>query len=348
MSYYRCDVKYNMPHHTVEEPVSSEPNNWWRFEAYAIAGKHIAPVPSTSLATYDPWVAYRATEGQRRTVQPPYVPLLELARQLRFKRPFIPDPGCEPLISAFAAQYGLLGILPAVTLAITMPAEVTPSGESGRTKMYVRRYGEWESVKEITSGDLLVRPLPGSAGHGSALVWDWSKNKFVSEPLDRVVLPYFPALAAAGLEAASRIPLPGTPTFWTQYAEPLKHFCRWTVRFREAVEIVSRFYLSIGSQEPADPDPVNEALVFLEGLASCTGTPGRFQPGKRRFERELVSPSLLASYAEMFLRDLERGRAASRCATCERFFVSDEIRAQYCTPRCRNTMQRRRQRQRSS
>jgi hypothetical protein len=96
-----------------------------------------------------------------------------------------------------------------------------------------------------------------------------------------------------------------------------------------------------------DADSVNEALVFLEGLASSIGRPGRFLLAKRRIQRELVSPSLLASFSEMFLRDLEKGRSAFRCAMCDQYFVSDEIRAQYCTPRCRNTMQRRRQRQRS-
>jgi hypothetical protein len=341
--------------HAADELPSRQTTEWCRFDAYSIAGKHIVPAPSAPLRVYDPWLPYWATEAHRRTVHPPYVSLLELARNLRVNRQFISDKDSEPLITTFAAECGLLGILPATVEMITFPAVADDSDDptTWRAKTYVRRLGEWASIDRIITGDLISRGSDAIAGHGTALIWRGREHKYVFEGLERAVLSYFPTVAEAGSAVTNRVPLPGTPSFWSRYAEPLKAFCRWTVRFREAVDLVSRFSNSMGPQDrdtgadSIDADSVNEALVFLEGLASSIGRPGRFLLAKRRIQRELVSPSLLASFSEMFLRDLEKGRSAFRCAMCDQYFVSDEIRAQYCTPRCRNTMQRRRQRQRS-
>jgi hypothetical protein len=61
-------------------------------------------------------------------------------------------------------------------------------------------------------------------------------------------------------------------------------------------------------------------------------------------EQVTISPGLLSSYALMFLLDQVENRRALRCEVCVRYFVSDERRALYCSPRCRHTAQSRRYR----
>jgi hypothetical protein len=323
---------------------------WWKFAQYSIANGCISPVPGSSCTRYDAWEPYWLAVSQRRTVRPPYLSLLELVRHMRFsgvRSPYLPTPESETLILDWVREWGLLGILPAVCESLTLPAPRQADG-SYEYRRFVRRAGVWGQTcgqwaeRGGHTGD---RTPPGALSEPpGAVLWRWEKYDFTFEPLEQSVLDYLPATAYSGVGRNDlSIPRPCSESFWREYAEPICNFTRWAVRFCEAVEIAGNY----GGPDLASKkelSSVNEALYFLEGLSQSIGTSAAFETGTSHLRRSMVSPSLLASFAEMALRDLENDRRARRCATCEAFFVSDDVRAQYCSPRCRNTMQRRRQR----
>jgi hypothetical protein len=53
------------------------------------------------------------------------------------------------------------------------------------------------------------------------------------------------------------------------------------------------------------------------------------------------TPSLLASFAEMFVQDVAFGRPTLRCQCCQLPFVSGAYQARYCSPACRQRQQKR-------
>jgi hypothetical protein len=89
---------------------------------------------------------------------------------------------------------------------------------------------------------------------------------------------------------------------------------------------------------------VQQSYRALSALAQAAVPSFRFNPERNRVDEERVSAGLLASYALMFLWDRVDGRRALRCQNCDSHFISDEPRARYCSPRCRNTAQSRRYR----
>ncbi len=53
------------------------------------------------------------------------------------------------------------------------------------------------------------------------------------------------------------------------------------------------------------------------------------------------TPSLLASFAEMFVQDIAFGQATRLCEWCQLPFVSGAYQARYCSPSCRQRQQKR-------
>jgi hypothetical protein len=86
------------------------------------------------------------------------------------------------------------------------------------------------------------------------------------------------------------------------------------------------------------------AIGILDRWAQACAVSFRVSEATGRSEEVRASAGLLASYALMFLWDHADGRRALRCENCSRYFVSNEVRAEYCSPRCRNTASVRRRR----
>ncbi len=350
----------------------------------------IQPAPDSELRRYDPWEPYRHTQGKRRTVAPPYRAFLELARNLSFvPRPnspsFVPTQESEAAILGWCQEFGLLGILPARADAITLEPtwmlrsefykDPSVPGFCPSYRRWVRRSGIWRSAggavdivdPPLTEDEATAERLwksvptkPRKSGFAAddleflwpkpgAAIWRWENGDWEEQPLLKSVYRYFPAVPFLMSEKWD-YPRPCSEEFWYAYGEPVADFARWTIKFKEAVEIVSQFEPFKGTdQEKRRKHYIrtDRALYFLEGLAEAIGRPRRFEAGTRQLTHDIVAPSLLSAFAEMVLADFEIGRRAAQCGTCSRFFVSDEPRAQYCSVRCRNTMQRRRQRQKS-
>ncbi len=93
---------------------------WWRWSSYTILDGVIVPEEGATLEAYDPWKVYFQNVGRYRTVEQPYVSLLELNR-LR-PPPFRPlvHPSLTPsrLMLNWCSQYGHLGILPTLANSI--------------------------------------------------------------------------------------------------------------------------------------------------------------------------------------------------------------------------------------
>jgi hypothetical protein len=222
---------------------------------------------------------------------------------------------------------------------------------------YVREAGGWERrwhIDENAAAQQLSEDRKGSkqmvppeVSHGwpcqQLEFWSWQDRDWREEPLTKRLATFFPGIQPP-LDAIYPYPLPGSPEFWAIYGEPLETFAFWIARYRESVEVLSQY---VGLENPTEQqqESITVASKFLQFLASGTGM--RLDIGAT-VSRALASPSLLCTFAEMFLRDLSSGRRAHRCQRCGRFYVSNAPRAQYCSARCRNATQRRRQRQRQS
>lgn len=80
-------------------------------------------------------------------------------------------------------------------------------------------------------------------------------------------------------------------------------------------------------------------------LESCTPRIVTTEEGK--LEQRLHSPSLLGMYAAMALTDLtETGRAVRACLECGKLFSAVSYQAAYCSPRCKDTHNKRAHRHR--
>ena|SRR5689334_25169909 len=66
---------------------------------------------------------------------------------------------------------------------------------------------------------------------------------------------------------------------------------------------------------------------------------------KGALEQGWQTPSLLASFAEMFVQDVAFGLATRLCQCCQLPFVSGAYQAKYCSPACRQRQQKRNVRQ---
>jgi hypothetical protein len=137
-------------------------------------------------------------------------------------------------------------------------------------------------------------------------------------------------------------PRPLTPEFWRQYGEPVwefAHYCSGV--FGPAVDIMCGV-----ETDPArsGPDTVQRAFRAISALALAAAPSFSYDESTSAVTEERVSAGLLASYALMFLWDFAAGRRCLRCRTCDRYFVSNDQRARYCSRTCRLTAQSRRYR----
>jgi hypothetical protein len=136
--------------------------------------------------------------------------------------------------------------------------------------------------------------------------------------------------------ATYEYPLPASPNFWREYAEPVDDFLRAAQRLQSAL-------IDHSKDRP-------HGLLTLRRLINPIGID--FEPGKDHGIKTMRwrSPSLLASYAMMILLDFNNERRP-RLHKCERdncgtLFVSSAYQARYCSPSCRFAVLKRGQRKR--
>lgn len=318
--------------------------DWVRWTKYEIFNGAIVPAQGSEIQRYDPWKEFRENAGKYRTVEQPYTSLLELHRNLeeahvRGIKPSCYYPGddrpsppgaiigprteADDLILAWCNQHGLLGLVSVLCNSI----RPVPSGE-GPATIYYREGGIWRQKEP--------EPTPPKAG----FTWLEPGARFYRERPLADIEPFF---RRADKEKPLSPPLPNTVPFFRCYGEPLEEFVHWCWIFGSCVT-----YMSQTVRKADDALADFEAFDMLSGLAESAGPAFLFDKAKKSVSEVRLSAGLFASYALMFLWDQMEGRRALRCENCDSYFISDDRRARYCSPRCRNTVQKRRSRAKST
>ena len=330
---------------------------WWRFDQYEISPKGIImPWKRARLERYDPWTNYHELKGKRDRKEPPYQAFLQLCAALYpqgvWRSPFPVARGREQLVLNWCNQHGLLGILLEYTFLLNLhPAHRPrrrgdePDLELAYVKRGARRFGYGDHLRSLTSKKS-SKPfviLENFADH-SKLVGGFPPFDVVTEPLPKTWHLFFPRVPNVKAENYN-YPFPYTDEFWWQYGEPLEFFVEF-VRF--FYEVAARF--NPKATGGMDFDRETERNVAAHVLSGWTGRVSNcLDYGEDGLLRQYwLASSLLTTYATMLQLDLLKGGRLGFCTRCQNPFLSNAYQAKYCSPTCRNTVQKRRHRARSS
>jgi hypothetical protein len=178
-----------------------------------------------------------------------------------------------------------------------------------------------------------------------AVTWfDWYSHAYEEKSLAHAEPFFSPGIFDSASNQAQnfRLPCPNTPEFFKCYVEPVHEIADWCEKFALSVKFMSEWHEGETSTEKATA--VEQSYQLLSGLAHSTAPSFQFNRERNKVAEARVSAGLLASYALMFLWDRIDDRRVVQCENCSRHFVSDDLRARYCSGRCRNTSQVRRHR----
>jgi hypothetical protein len=241
---------------------------------------------------------------------------------------FTPEPIIGPhndadeLILGWCNNHGLLGLVPVLSNSIRPADGNHHHHRDGGVWSTLITTGTTTHLRGDDSADREAAPpgfTPGVTWLNPAILL------YEEKPLDHIELFF----------RADETPRPNSQQFWGQYGEPIQQFTHWVGIFVSLVDCVS---------QSKDTDAIRRAHSILNALAQSAAPSFRFNAKRNRLDEERVPAGLLASYALMFLWDSMEKRRALRCENCDSYFVSNDPRARYCSPRCRNTAQSRRYR----
>jgi hypothetical protein len=305
--------------------LDSAAGEWWRFDRYEIKDGAIQPAPGAHLEWYDPWLPFRETK-KYKDVPSPYQGLLQLAANLEFTSPGRLSRlahSSEAAVLDWCQKNGPLGILLARWESLTLAPQ--PSGDFDFVSIrYVRAYGQ--QVYTIrSSGDLGIR-------NPSLLLHGLNDLDLVEEPPEKTWRQFFPTVSRARANKYP-YPMPYTEEFCRLYAEPVFDFVQAARLFAGAIKHLAKRSLD-------NPDANEQALETINLLRRpISAIIDRNRKGD--LQQIWVTPSLLASFAEMFAQDIAYGRATRLCQCCQLPFVSSAYQALYCLPKCRQLQQKR-------
>ncbi len=293
--------------------------DWWRFDRYEIKDGVIRPAASARLEWYDPWQLYREVEYQKGAA-PPYEDLLKLAAKLQSTSPGRRHPlteASETAVIEWSERNGPLGILLGRWESLTLATQASESAEMKPTR-YGRGYGQ---------GVFLYGSSWDIEAQGSSVILHALEDlELVQEPLDKTWHGFFPTVSRA--QARNYLyPLPYTDEFCRLYAEPLGDFVK-AVRFLAGA--IRRLTAPDG-----DGRATKDVALETINLLRRSNTPVLEQDGQGKLNQIWETPSLLASFAEMFAQDLTYGRTTRLCEGCQLPFVSSAYQARFCSPKCR-------------
>jgi hypothetical protein len=299
---------------------------WWRFNRYEIKDGVIQPAPDAHLEWYDPWAPFRETK-KYKDVPSPYQGLLQVVAKLDFTSPGrlsrLTDASQRTVLD-WCQRNGLLGVLLARWEALTLAPQ--PSGGFDFVSIrYVRAYGQ--VVEQIRSkGDDVGTWEPNVLLHGLNDV------RLVEESPEKTWRQFFPTVSRARAYAY-QYPSPYTEEFCRLYAEPVFEFVLAAQLFAGAIK-------HLAECNHDNPDANKQALNTINLLRRPISAIVDRKPNGD-LQQIWETPSLLASFAEMFAQDIAYGRATRSCQCCQLPFVSAAYQARYCSPRCRQVQQKR-------
>jgi len=327
---------------------------WWRHDDYVLSNGILTPAPGARWQVYDPWTEHDPARPA------PYLELSNLCRDLplggELAGPL--DRRQVERVLDWCRRFGLPGTLLHRTEAIFLaqrwqPISLFPGAPATPFTIPTQLYYFFDAVRwsanarhslsVLRESDLstpnslvadadcpadgfplvaLMRPVAGGALKAEPLAHSWGSYFPSVRPLDRATFDY---------------PLPMSDAFVALYAEPLDQFIAAGNAFTEALEALTA---------PAGEtrfSPQDGERVFGSLLADVATTVSRAPDGTLR-ERSR-SRSLIGTLAAMAKEDLLRGNVR-RCPRCNQLFRSVSYQGRYCSPRCRNTFQKRVQRAR--
>jgi hypothetical protein len=126
--------------------------------------------------------------------------------------------------------------------------------------------------------------------------------------------------------------------FCRLYGEPLFDFCNAATLLVGAMSHLGFKQPEVKGDQKLAREQANDTINLLRRpVASTTELEedGSLKPHR-------VSPSLIASFADMFVEDLLFGRTIVQCSCCGTLFVSSNYQAHYCSVLCRLREQKRR------
>jgi hypothetical protein len=234
------------------------------------------------------------------------------------------------LITTWCQDHGPLGVL--IVPVGGNYARSMPRASGGLVQ---RRYsrGHGQSVQLIEStGDVGDR-------NASVLVHDLDDWNLKKEVLELTWHRFFPSVNH-GQRDTFQYPVPYSGEFCFLYAERVFDFYK-------AAKFLAGAMAHLSTDPPVVPDPelaweqARQAINLLR--RSVTSVLDFNHDGD--LEACWEAPSLLASFAEMYVQDLLFGRPTRTCSCCGVQFVSSAYQAQYCSLPCRYREQKRRLRQ---
>ncbi|HPO13714.1 MAG TPA: hypothetical protein PLI09_09730 [Candidatus Hydrogenedentes bacterium] len=320
---------------------------WYRFRECVFDDEAAAIRPASGAAPvrYSPWDEYRQWRADGSAAQPPYMPLLELARETEGAlRRMVESDGTVPpsadVINRWCkwfSTYGMLGLLPHGLHQITQEADVAASrrdkaradGESA-VLVHSRFGGDWREMRRTAPRAETGGKGPGGRVRGRHLWIDVHEygaygpgvEHYEGEEATDYLSDYFSLIPATDL-AEPLYPLPLTGRFWACYREPLTEVFRAVLVLYDAVASV------LGGEN------AQGGCAKLNGLLGETSV--RLRPSEDgKFELSYSFPSLLACLACMAALDLEGQRRIFSCPECQKLFTSNAYQSSYCSTRCRN------------
>jgi len=308
---------------------------WWRFDRYQIQGAVIRPVGGSRLSWYDPWSDFQQIRNQTNG-QSAYSELIRLVGALKA------DPGTKRAYPVFSAEsqseivswcerHGLLGVLLSRWESVTLSPQ--PAGRDPRLKIqerYLRSYGVTVGVRQ-SKGDL--------AGVSSVLIRPLHELDLKEEALADTWYRFFPSVPERERETFS-YPVPYSQAFWQLYAEPVTEFWRAARLFAGIVEHLGLAAISGARASEGSEALAREQAVELLNLWRKDVSQVLLDEGED-LRKAWVSPSLLVSFAEMFIQDRVAGAEGKYCECCGHWFISSAYQARYCGTPCRLRQQKR-------
>jgi hypothetical protein len=338
---------------TMPHAMTIETGCWWRFSRYEITSKGvIKPAKDAKLERYEPWVEYYSLKGKRDQGKPPYESLLQLCAALYptgvWFSPYPIAKEREQLVLDWCCRNGLLGILLEYTYRLNLNPAHRPKrgGEDHEIGLsYVRRggyfgYGD-ESGPLTSRKDTEPSVILENFSDKAALSGGFGPFDIVVEPLSKTWHRFFPNVRATKINSY-RYPEPHSDNFWLNYGEPLEFFAEFVRFFYEAAR-------SLSWRQEGAPEFENDSrrVIAASRLSSLTSRVSTHldchEDGS--LSQRWSAFSLLTSYAMMLHLDMLGGRRLIQCRKCNRPFMSNAYQAEYCSTRCRNTVQKRRYRE---
>jgi hypothetical protein len=334
---------------------------WWRFDRYVLDGDVIRPAAGAKATPYEPWLIYeqarRRRGGASRGQPAPYQELLQLGAQLeQIEHEYyeVVPRRLAKLVLSWSRRNGLLGLLPHTLLLVAGPTEPESQDATDTWSRIEFGAGHWgrahSRVARSAPQRALARQQPASwrtplsellPAQGGVLIRPSPGPEYLVQPFSAVWARYFRPESDLANPRVAELDFAGEH-FWREYGEPLDDFARcvllmyWTIR---AITHPEAFDPEMGAY-PTSPGWGYLELNQLASVASLAGHPS--SPGKTALSWN--SPSLIGSFAVMMLSDLAGGSQVRICTQCGAPFLSAAYRAFYCSPRCKATAAKQRQR----